>query len=65
MSGPKQQRSALDQLPAAYGLALRLQSAGVADEVIAECLGIDVESVGPLLALAQAKLAAILCSPEA
>ena len=64
MSRPESLRGALDRLPAAYGLALRLRDAGVAHEVIADCLGIEVESVGPLLVLAEEKLAVILGSPE-
>lgn len=51
---------ALRQLPAAYSLALRLRDAGLSEELIAECLGIELVALGPLLVVAEAKLAAIL-----
>jgi hypothetical protein len=51
---------ALRQLPGAYSLALRLRDVGVPDELIAECLAIEHEALGPLLELAESKLAAVL-----
>ncbi|MPZ64973.1 MAG: hypothetical protein GEU83_05490 [Pseudonocardiaceae bacterium] len=51
---------ALRQLPATYSLALRLRDAGLSEELIAECLGTEVVTLGPLLVVAEAKLAAIL-----
>ena len=48
---------ALAQLPRAYALALRLHDLGADTGLIAECLDIDPESVGPMLAVAAAKLA--------
>jgi hypothetical protein len=51
---------ALQRLPTAHSLALRLRDAGVAGELIAECLGIEPEALGSLLVVAEAKLAAIL-----
>lgn len=51
---------ALRRLPAAHSLALRLRDAGVPGELIAECLGTEPEALGPLLVVAEAKLAAIL-----
>lgn len=51
---------ALEALPGTYSLALRLREAGVADDLLAECLHVEPEAVGPLLALADAKLAAIM-----
>lgn len=51
---------ALANLPPAYSLALRLRDAGVADRLIAECLAVEVEALGPLLEVAHAKLAAAL-----
>lgn len=50
---------ALHRLPFPYAEALRLRAAGVADEVIAEILTIELDAVGPLLRMAEAKLAAI------
>lgn len=49
------------RLPPAYSLALRLRDAHLADELIAEALSIEPEALGPLFAIAEAKLAAILC----
>ncbi|MGW2559136.1 hypothetical protein ACWCXB_07785 [Streptomyces sp. NPDC001514] len=60
MSAPRDPREdALARLPAGYALALRLRNAEVADEMIAARLGIELEALGPLLALAEAKLAAL------
>lgn len=50
---------ALAQLPRAYALALRLHELGADTGLIAECLDIDPESVGPMLAVAAAKLASV------
>jgi DNA-directed RNA polymerase specialized sigma24 family protein len=52
---------ALQRLPEAYAVALRLHAEG-RDDAIAERLGIGRESVGPLLRLAEAKLARLLGS---
>lgn len=51
---------ALRRLPVVYSLALRLRDAGLSEELIAECLAIEPEALGPLLTVAEAKLAAIL-----
>jgi hypothetical protein len=51
---------AMQHLPGIYSLALRLQDAGLADELIAECLAVEQEALKPLLDVAEAKLAAIL-----
>jgi hypothetical protein len=45
-----------EQLPEAHALALRLRDAGADDELIAVCLQIEPEGVGPLLRIAAAKL---------
>ncbi len=47
---------ALRSLPEAHSLALRLQDAGVADEVICGYLHIEEESLSTLLDLAHRKL---------
>ena len=49
----------LSMLPRAYGLALRRRDAGVARELIIDCLDIEPEALDPLLRLAEAKLAAV------
>ena len=46
-------------LPTAYSLALRLRDAHLPDDLIAECLGVEPEAVGPMLVVAQAKLDAV------
>lgn len=55
---------ALNRLPAAHSLALRLRDHGLPDEVIADCLGIELEALGPLLSIAEAKLAAAMREPR-
>lgn len=47
----------LGQLPAAHAVALRLDAAGHDHRLVATALGVPVESVPPLLAVARAKLA--------
>lgn len=51
--------AALGRLPVTYALALRLRDAGADDTTLAERLGIAPQAVGPLLAVADAKLAAL------
>jgi DNA-directed RNA polymerase specialized sigma24 family protein len=48
--------AALRSLPEAYSLALRLQDAGVTDDVICEYLHIEPESLSTLLEMARRKL---------
>ena len=52
--------AALRRLPEAYSLALRLQSAGVADEVVCTYLRIEPEGLDILLRVAEEKLNAEL-----
>jgi hypothetical protein len=54
----------LNSLPEAYALALRLRSEGLGDDAIARILDIETESVGPLLELAESKLAGLACRGE-
>ncbi|MGH9249920.1 MAG: hypothetical protein ACRD0W_10445 [Acidimicrobiales bacterium] len=51
----------LDGLPEAYALALRLRGEGLDDVAIGRVLDIETESVGPLLDLAESKLAGLGC----
>lgn len=51
--------AALQRIPRAYSLALRLRDAGVPGQLIADCLDIEPEALGPVLRLAEAKLAAV------
>lgn len=48
---------ALRRLPCAHSLALRLRDAGLPADLIAESLGIEPKALGPLLVVAEAKLA--------
>jgi len=45
------------RLSRSHSLALRLRDAGVSPDLIAECLELEPEAVGPLLVVAEAKLA--------
>jgi hypothetical protein len=49
---------ALDQLPLPYATALRLRDAGIEEEVIAECVGVEPAALPTLMVVAEAKLAA-------
>ncbi len=49
--------SALEELPEAHATVLRLRHAGIDAAGIAAELGIDIDAVGPLLRVAEAKLA--------
>jgi DNA-directed RNA polymerase specialized sigma24 family protein len=53
---------ALALLPAAYARALRLQDQGYDEQQIAAELAIDAAAVGPVLRLANAKLARLLAT---
>lgn len=55
--------AALRQIPDAYALALRLNSAGVPGEEICQYLQIEPEGLDTLLAVAGEKLAAALERP--
>lgn len=50
----------MSRLPAVHAVALRLREKGLTSQQIAEQLGIDPVAVSPLLAVAQAKLEAIM-----
>jgi hypothetical protein len=54
--------AALRRLPEAHSLALRLRSAGVADEVVCGYLHIEPEGLDSLLQIAEDKLDAELHS---
>jgi hypothetical protein len=56
--------AALRNLPDAHSLALRLNDAGVADDVICGYLSIEPEGLTTLLDLARRKLAALLSKPS-
>lgn len=51
---------ALTALPVPYARALRLRAAGLDHAGLADHLGVPLEAVGPLLGIAEAKLARLL-----
>jgi len=53
------EESTLARLPEGYAEALRLRRQGLDDAAIAERLRLEPQAVGPLLQLAEAKLAAL------
>lgn len=58
MATDARRAGSLQQLPLPYATALRLRDAGIADEVIAECVGVDLDALPTFMRLAEAKLAA-------
>lgn len=56
--------SALEELPAVHAAVLRLHLAGTDAAGIATELDIDIDAVGPLLRVAEAKLARLLAVPD-
>ena len=56
--------AALAELPIVHGLALRLSDEGEPPDRIAKFLGVEPETVGPLLEVASAKLEEILGRDE-
>lgn len=55
--------SALTELPEVHAVVLRLHHAGTSAAGIAAELGIDIDAVGPLLRVAEAKLARLRAAP--
>jgi hypothetical protein len=55
----------LRRLPLAHAVALRLRDAGASDELIAAALGVELEGVGPLLEVGEAKADRIARRPAA
>ena len=54
----------LQRLPLPYATALRMRAAGIADDVIAECVGVDVDTLPTFMRVAEAKLAAASDQPS-
>lgn len=57
-------RAALELLPEAYALALRLRDAGAEPRLIAVALDADESAIPTVLRVAEAKLAALLHPPS-
>jgi hypothetical protein len=55
----------LQRLPLPYATALRMRYAGIDDEVIAECVGVDMDALPTFMRVAEAKLAAASHEPTA
>jgi DNA-directed RNA polymerase specialized sigma24 family protein len=51
---------AIDRLPATHAAVIRLLDQGASDQTIAERLDVELASVAPLVAVAEAKLARLL-----
>jgi len=51
---------ALQALPDPYAIALRLRDEGVEPDAMARVLDVEPEAVGPLMTLAEAKLAGLM-----
>jgi hypothetical protein len=58
MATDARRAKSLERLPLPYATALRLRDAGIADEVIAECVGVDLDALPTFMRVAEAKLAA-------
>ena len=56
--------SALDELPEVHAAVLRLRHAGIDAAGVAAVLRIDIDAVGPLLRVAEAKLTRLLVDPD-
>jgi hypothetical protein len=55
---------ALEQLPAAYAIAIRLRDSGASDETIATALGSEAGAIAVLLDIADRKLAVLVGHPD-
>jgi DNA-directed RNA polymerase specialized sigma24 family protein len=60
MTTDRHRADSLRRLPLPYATALRLRDAGVADAVIAERVGVDLDAFPTFMRIAAAKLAAAL-----
>jgi len=58
MASDARRAASLQRLPLPYATALRLRDAGIADEVIADCVGVDLDTLPTFMRVANAKLAA-------
>jgi hypothetical protein len=63
MATDPRRAQSLQRLPLPYATALRMRDAGIADDVIAECVGVDLDALPTFMRLAQAKLAAASDEP--
>ena len=57
---PVDRAEALQALPDTYAIALRLRDEGIEPDAVARVLDVEPEAVGPLLSLAESKLAGLM-----
>ncbi|BDX34461.1 hypothetical protein TUM20985_50080 [Mycobacterium antarcticum] len=65
MATDARRAESLQRLPLPYATALRMRDAGIADDVIAECVGLDPDALPTFMRVADAKLAAAYGRPPA
>jgi hypothetical protein len=65
MATDARRADSLQRLPLPYATALRMRDAGIADDVIAECIGVEVDALPTFMRVAEAKLAAASEKPQA
>ncbi len=65
MATDARRAKSLQLLPLPYATALRMRDAGIADELIAECVGVDLDTLPTFMRVAEAKLAAAFVEPRA
>ena len=58
MATDPRRTESLELLPLPYAAAIRLRDAGIADDVIAERIGVDQAALPTFMRVAEAKLAA-------
>jgi hypothetical protein len=63
MATDARRAQSLGRLPLPYATALRLRDAGIADEVIADCVGVDLDTLPTFMQVAYAKLRAASDEP--
>jgi predicted DNA-binding protein (UPF0251 family) len=64
MATDARRAESLQRLPAPYATALRLRDAGIADELIAERVGVDRAALPTFMRVAEAKLATVSDGPS-
>ena len=57
MSTDARRSESMQRLPLPYATALRLRDAGIADEVIADHVGVELDALPTFMRVAEAKLA--------
>jgi hypothetical protein len=63
MATDPRRAESLERLPLPYATALRLRDAGITNEMIAQCVGVDLAALPTFMRVAEAKLAAASDEP--